>query len=78
MQFATLASLILAGALTVAADEYCTFYSDSDCTQQVGGTSYSIDNSGCFQNDGGYIMCSDEQGSDSQRETHVEILKDSR
>ncbi|KAK4499708.1 hypothetical protein PRZ48_010226 [Zasmidium cellare] len=47
---------LLSLATTVLGDAYCGFYSDSECTQQV-GNGYSVSNSGCFQNNGGYIMC---------------------
>lgn len=40
-----------------SADPYCTFYADPYCTEQVGSVAYDVWNNGCFQNDGGYVLC---------------------
>lgn len=58
----SLTSILLATSLSLLTtsalpNDYCTFYADENCTQQVGSVAYDVYNTGCFQNDGGYISC---------------------
>ena len=52
-------ALFAACLMSAANAAYCTFYSDSECTRQVGGVSYQCENPACFTNDGRYAKCED-------------------
>lgn len=41
----------------IAADGFCTFYSEDRCEKRVGSVNYNTHNNGIFQNSGPYFKC---------------------